>query len=388
MLAECVSIKASDIPSLKNFALKNNIALTVVGPEQPLVAGIVDEFEAAGLKIFGPSKAASQLEGSKVFAKQFMERHNIPTAGSVAFTKAEYKEAKRFARDALFPLVVKADGLAAGKGVTVCHTRLELSKAIDECLKHGVFADAGASIVIEEFMEGIEASIFVLTDGDHYIILSPAQDHKRIFDNDEGKNTGGMGAYALAPIIGEHNLGQIEKSIIIPTLKGMNSEGIPYRGCLYVGLMMTKTGAKVVEYNCRFGDPETQVILPLLEDDLAKIMLEIANGKLEHTKATLKQQYAVCVVLASGGYPDSYKAGKKISGISKAEQQPNTIVFHAGTTMERNTLVTSGGRVLGVTSLGDTLKETIEQTYQAVEMIQFDDMHFRRDIGRKGLFHI
>ncbi|MBI5216300.1 MAG: phosphoribosylamine--glycine ligase [Ignavibacteriae bacterium] len=397
--AECVPIKANDIEALKKFALEQNVDLTIVGPEQPLVDGIVDEFESAGLKIFGPSKFAAQLEGSKIFAKQFMRRHNIPTAKFETFESHQITEAKDFISNCSLPIVIKADGLAAGKGVAICLTKNEATEILHQYFEERVFADAGTRIVIEEFMEGEEASIFALTDGKNFVTLSPAQDHKRVFDNDEGKNTGGMGAYAPAPIVSAEILEHVKEAIIQPTLDGMLSEGHPYKGCLYVGLMLTNDGPKVVEYNCRLGDPETQVILPLLDEDLAELMLEVAEGKLNRTEIKLKNQSAVCVVLASGGYPDEYQTGKEIFGLELIAKSPHVIAFHAGTktqnihlpstpaagTAADKKLKTNGGRVLGVTALGDSLGDAIKQIYQAVDNIHFDGMHFRRDIGYKGL---
>ncbi len=401
-LAECIPIKANDIAGLKKFALEQNIDLTIVGPEQPLVDGIVDEFESAGLKIFGPSKFAAQLEGSKIFAKQFMKRHNIPTSKFETFEEHQFTEAKTFLSQCSLPIVIKADGLAAGKGVAICPTRDEANEIIHQYFEEKVFAEAGTRIVIEEFMEGEEASIFALTDGKNFVTLSPAQDHKRVFDNDEGKNTGGMGAYAPAPIVTSEILEQVKKGIIKPTLDGMSAEGHSYKGCLYVGLMITKEGPKVVEYNCRFGDPETQVILPLLDEDLAELMLEVADGKLNRTEIKLKNQSAVCVVLASGGYPDTYQTGKEIFGLQEVSLMHDVLTFHSGTktrnihppsmpaagTAAGKKLETAGGRVLGVTAIDTSLKKAIEHAYYAVDKIQFERKHFRRDIGQKGLQRI
>ncbi|MBI3194310.1 MAG: phosphoribosylamine--glycine ligase, partial [Ignavibacteriae bacterium] len=354
-LAECVPIKANNIEALKKFALEQKIDLTVVGPEQPLVDGIVDEFESADLKIFGPSKAAARLEGSKIFAKQFMKRHNIPTAKFETFANQQLTEAKEFLSHCSFPIVIKADGLAAGKGVAICVTQNEANEILHQYFEEKVFDDAGSRIVIEEFMEGEEASIFALTDGKIFITLSPAQDHKRVYDNDEGKNTGGMGAYAPASIVTSEILERVIKEIIKPTLDGMSTRGHPYKGCLYVGLMLTNGGPKVVEYNCRFGDPETQVILPLLDEDLAELMLEVAEGKLNRTEIKLKNQSSVCVVLASGGYPDAYQTGKEIFGLQETSNTSDVLTFQAGTKTRNEKLETAGGRVLGVTALDNTL---------------------------------
>ena len=385
-MAEIVPIKANDLNGLLKYAQEKSIDLTVVGPEQPLTDGIVDLFESEGLKIFGPSRASAELEGSKVFAKQFMQKYHIPTAEFRSFSAGERFDAERYVNEIPAPIVIKADGLAAGKGVSICDTKEQALEALDLMITQKIFGDAGSNIVIEEFLVGEEASVFALTDGKEFVVLSPAQDHKRILDGDKGKNTGGMGAYAPAPIVSDEILNKIKRDIIRPTLIGMAKEGRTYRGCLYVGLMITETGPKVIEYNCRFGDPETQVVLPLLDEYLVRIMLDIANGKLSTTKIKLMDAPAVCVVIASGGYPDSYEVEKQIFGLESVIDK-DVVVFHSGTKYNKDEIVTSGGRVLGVTAIGQglDLEGTIDKTYRAVEKITFDGAYYRSDIGKKGI---
>lgn len=388
-LAECVPIKATDLDRLLRFARDEKIDLTVVGPEQPLAEGIVDLFVREGLTIFGPTRAASELEWSKVFAKDFMARHNIPTAAYRTFDGTHLDEARRYLESTPAPVVLKADGLAAGKGVFVCRTREEALSALQHMAVERAFGSAGARVVIEECMSGEEASVFALLDGQHYIVLAPAQDHKRVFDDDLGKNTGGMGAYAPAPCITPEILRDVEARILVPTIAGMIAEGRPYNGCLYIGLMLTEGGPKVVEYNCRFGDPETQVVLPLFSGDIVAALYASATSGLSGRSgiSAAPGATAVCVVLASGGYPDHYDVGKRIEGLQDVEAMPDVIAFHAGTKREGNAVVTAGGRVLGVTAIcmsGD-LRNTIATAYRAVEKVHFDGMHFRHDIGHKAL---
>ncbi len=386
-LAELVSLKSDDIEGLFQFARKNAIDLTVVGNEVPLVLGVVDRFEQSGMTIFGPSKLAAELEGSKVYAKHFMKRYNIPTARYETFTRVQFDEAKKYILAHAVPLVVKTDGLAAGKGAVVCATTHDALAALREFFGENIFGEAGSKIVVEEFMHGEEASVFVLTDGTQYVLLQPAQDHKQILDGDKGKNTGGMGAYAPAPIVTQEILQLVEKEIIQPTLEGMRKEGRTYKGCLYVGLMMTPDGPKVVEYNCRLGDPETQVVLPLVDGDLYDILFACATGhantlSLKHHHAT-----AVCVVMASRGYPDGYETGKKIDGLEHVKADDGLVVFHAGTKKEGDSFLTAGGRVLGVTAVGydHDLAGTIRLAYSGVQKITFDGAYYRSDIGKKGL---
>jgi phosphoribosylamine--glycine ligase len=389
-LATCVPLKPTDIKGLLKFAKEKRIDLTVVGSEQPLVEGIVDAFEERGFKIFGPSKAAAQLEGSKVFSKNFMLQHHIPTAHYRSFAATAIDEAKKYINTIEPPMVVKADGLAAGKGVLICKNRQEAILALDDIIINKAFGSAGNQIVIEEFLKGEEASLFVLTDGEQFAILASAQDHKCILDGDLGKNTGGMGAYAPAPIVTNELLQRVIPAVIHPTLNGMKQEGMPYRGCLYIGLMITPDGPKVLEYNCRFGDPETQVVVPLIDGDLAEIFLAITERRLDPSKVKLHSASAVCVVMASHGYPDEYQTGKQIFGLENIKAEDGVVVFHAGTKKEGSAIVTSGGRVLGVTAIGfnNELEQTIQNAYRAVEKITFDGAYYRSDIGKKALKHL
>jgi len=386
-LAECVPIRVHEIDNLLRFARKERIDLTIVGPEQSLALGIGDAFQNKGLAIFGPSKSAAQLESSKIFAKDFMARHSIPTSRSKSFGPTEEAGARKFIESLPTPIVVKADGLAAGKGVIICATRQEAMLAVRTMTLDKAFGSAGERVVIEEFMHGEEASFFALTDGERFVSLAAAQDHKRISDGDKGKNTGGMGAYAPAPIIGKVVAERVIKEIVVPTIRGMNSEGNPFVGCLYVGLMITAEGPKVVEYNCRFGDPEAQVIIPLIDADFAQILYSAATGKLEPKNVHQHPASAVCVVMASQGYPDEYEIGKKILGLEKIRPEDGIVVFHGGTKREGNSILTSGGRVLGVTAIGydHALDETIRIAYSGVEKITFDGAYFRGDIGKKAL---
>ncbi len=385
-LAESVPIAAADIEALLHFARKQKIDLTVVGPEEPLVDGIVDEFEAQGLTIFGPTKKAAEIEGSKAFAKYLLDKYNIPTADCIIFNK--YEEAQQYLNDAAYPTVIKADGLAAGKGTFICQTHDEAESALRSIMAEKVFGHAGDKVVIEEFMSGEEASVLIITNGDHYVCLPPAQDHKAIFDNDEGPNTGGMGAYAPTPVIDPPMLARIREEILEPTIKAMALEGRPYRGVLYAGLMITADGPKVVEFNCRFGDPETQAILPLVKSDLVDMMLRVARGKKLDSEIELYDKWAMCVVLASGGYPGSFEKGKRIFGLEKNFGK-EVVIFHAGTRAEEDGLVvTDGGRVLGVTAVADDFYTVREKVYWAVGKITFDKAYYRKDIGAKALLHL
>ena len=378
--AECVeNISINDNAALVKFSQEKNIDLVVVGPEAPLVNGLADELDAAGVKVFGPKKIAAQMEGSKIFAKRLMKKYKIPTADFEVFDDAE--AAKNFVRAKGAPIVVKADGLAAGKGVIVAQTLDEALVAVDEMKTFGA---AGNKIVVEEFMDGEEASVLALTDGEKIIPLVAAQDHKRVFDGDKGLNTGGMGAYAPAPVVDEKISALVEEKILKPTIAALKAEGIVYRGCLYAGLMIVDGEPKVVEFNCRFGDPETQVVLPLMESDLLELMNECAAGDLSDKKISWSKNSAVCVILASGGYPKAYKKNLPIDGIAKAKTLGATI-FHAGTKISNGELLTNGGRVLGVTITAPTLREAVDKVYRCVEVIYFDDMHFRRDIAAKAL---
>jgi phosphoribosylamine--glycine ligase len=362
--------------------------LTVVGPEAPLAAGIVDEFNKYKLKIFGPDKSAARLEASKVFAKELMAKYKVPTAEFRIFNDAG--EAAKYIEKIGVPCVIKADGLAQGKGVVVAKTVEEAKQAVNSMMQEKIFGSAGARVIIEECLQGQEASILVLTDSREVIALASAQDHKRVFDNDQGPNTGGMGAYSPAPVVTDKLFKEVLDKVIYRTIDGLAKEGIDYRGVLYAGIMLTKDGPKTLEFNVRFGDPETQAILPRLNSDLLELMLLVSEGKLSRARQLeWAQRPCVCVVCASGGYPGEYQKGKEISGIEEAEKDKDVVVFHAGTkqaTGDRRqaTIVTSGGRVLGVTALGDTIKLAIDKVYQATGRIHFEGMHYRKDIGRRA----
>ena len=386
-VAELVPIKAHEIENLLRFAQQEHMDLTVVGPELSLSLGIVDLFEKNGLTIFGPTESAARLETSKIFAKDFMKRHAIPTSGYRSFSKSELKDARRFVDEMPLPMVVKADGLAAGKGVVVCETRRDANAALDAMMQSMAFGSAGERVVIEEFLRGDEASFFVVTDGERFVPLASAQDHKRILDGDQGKNTGGMGAYAPAPLVNAGIAKEVLRNIVEPTIRGMKAEGNPFAGCLYVGLMITANGPKVVEYNCRFGDPEAQVVIPLVDGDFAEVLYTAAQKKLNPAIVHQHVGSAVCVVMASKGYPDEYETGKKIDGLNAHATERDVVVFHAGTKREGDCVVTAGGRVLGVTSIGFDcdLGDTIRNAYAAVKKISFDGACFRGDIGKKGL---
>ena len=380
-IAECVDIKPDDIHALVSFAKTNRIDLTVVGPEAPLVAGIVDAFDEEGLKIFGPDRLAAQLEGSKVFAKEFMHRHGIPTASFMSFDSLE--DAQGFLQSTRYPLVVKADGLAAGKGVFVCYTEEEAHKALTEIQTH--MASAAKKILIEECLQGEEASILAVSDGERFVILDSSQDHKRIFDDDLGPNTGGMGAYSPAPVVNDLLMAKIESQIVGPTIRGMFSEGNPFKGVLYAGLMITDDGPMVLEYNVRFGDPEAQAVLPRMRNDIVELMLAACEQRLGRLTLEWDRRACVCVVMSSGGYPGDYEKGKEILGLESTKGAKDAVVFHAGTSKQGQKIITAGGRVLGVTALGDGIENAIKNAYQYVDQISFDRCFFRRDIGAKAL---
>ena len=382
------NLKADNLWGLKNCVQENRIDLTVVGPEAPLVAGIVNMFEAFGLKIVGPTKEAAQIEGSKAWAKRFMERHSIPTAGFMIFDSGEVERAKTFARHNL-PCVVKADGLAAGKGAIPCFTEEEAFIAIETMLVKRELGDAGDSIVIEEFLRGEEATFMVLTDGCKVISLLATQDHKPVFDGDQGPNTGGMGAYAPAPVITPELATVIMKTIVEPTLQGMREEGRAYRGILCVGLMIVSTpdGPKpmVLEFNCRFGDPELQPLALLMESDIVPFLLGIAEGELPQEKIKWLEGVAVCVVMASKGYPGTPETGKEIHGLEEVTGMKDVVVFHAGVTKENGIWKTAGGRVVGPTAVGKDFPTAISRAYETVAEITWDGEHHRTDIGQKAL---
>jgi phosphoribosylamine--glycine ligase len=393
--AECVDIKAEDIPTLLEFARKEKIDFTIVGPEAPLSAGIVDEFKNYKLKIFGPDKKAAQLEASKVFAKELMAKYKVPTADFKIFQDSA--EAKKYIDKVGAPCVVKADGLAQGKGVIVAKSVDEAKQAVTSIMEEKIFGAAGNKVIVEACLEGQEVSIIVVTDSREVIPLASSQDHKRIFDNDSGPNTGGMGAYSPAPVVTAHLFKEILDKVIYRTIDGLVKEGIEYQGVLYAGIMLAKDGPKVLEFNVRFGDPETQAILPRLQSDLLEVMLAVSQGSLNRVAKSggLKwdARACVCVVCASGGYPGKYDKGKEISGLDEAAKMKDVVVFHAGTKKDTRhktqdtSFITDGGRVLGVTGLGNTIKVAIDTTYQAVEKINFEGMHYRKDIGRKAVLN-
>ncbi|NLW60039.1 MAG: phosphoribosylamine--glycine ligase [Firmicutes bacterium] len=382
-LARCVPVAADDLEALVALAREHRIDLTVVGPEAPLAAGIVDRFQEAGLAIFGPGKAAAQLEASKVFAKQLMAKYRIPTAESRTFTTAA--EACAYIRAKGAPIVVKADGLAAGKGVVVAATVAEAEAAVQRMLVDREFGEAGSRIVIEEYLRGEEVTLLAFTDGTTVVPMVAAQDHKAAYDHDTGPNTGGMGAYSPVPLLTPERQQQIVTEILRPTIDGLRQEGIVYRGVLYVGLMITATGPKVLEYNVRFGDPECQVILPRLQSDLIPILQAINDGRLAEETITWHNNHTACVVMASGGYPGTYTTGKIITGLDQVAAMPDVYVFHAGTATHGENVVTAGGRVLAVTAWGETRAEALDKAYQAVQAIHFDGAHYRTDIGRRGI---
>ena len=384
-LAECVAIAATDVNGLVNFAKKQKIDLTLVGPEISLTLGVVDAFEKQRLRIFGPSKKAAILEGSKVFTKKFMQDHDIPTAGFSVFRKRD--RAISYVERVGAPVVIKADGLAAGKGVIVAQTANEARKAIDLIMKDKAFGDAGKQVVIEDFMSGEEASFLAFTDGKTVLPLPTSQDHKPIFDDDLGPNTGGMGAYSPAPVVTSALEKQIMNKIMIPTVKAMNKEGRPYKGVLYAGLMIKNGKARVVEFNCRFGDPEAQPLLMRLRNDLVDVVEAVLEERLHEITLDIDPRPTVCVVMASGGYPGSYEKGKVITGLTKAAKQESVVVFHAGTALQKGKTVTAGGRVLGVTALGNDLEEAINRAYETVAMIKWPGCFYRRDIGAKAAKH-
>lgn len=383
LFAENVNITGS--VDILNFCIEKNIDLIVIGPEQPLVDGLADILRENGFNVFGPSKLAAQIEGDKSFSKTLMKKYGIPTADFEIFEKSDYEIAVTYLKTKEYPIVIKAFGLAAGKGVLICESFEESKIALDECFRNNTFGEAGEKVIIEEFMVGQEASIFAVTDGNDFVILPAAQDHKRIYNGDKGKNTGGMGAYAPAPLITIEIQKEIEEKIIIPTLNAMKSENMLYNGCLYAGLMITSTGPKVVEFNCRFGDPETQAVLPLLEGDFLELLNSAAKGKIDKTSVKYNGGSSVCVVAVSKGYPGKFEKGFKIFGLDEFED--NEIkVFHAGTKDENGFIKTNGGRVLSVTSFitKNDLKEAKQKAYEGISKISFNGMFYRKDISDKA----
>ncbi len=381
-LATCVPIKAMDIEGVVAFAKENKIDLTVVAPDDPLVAGMVDALEAEGLRAFGPSKAAAIIEGSKVYSKELMEKYNIPTAKCEIFADAE-STLQYIRSQNSYPAVIKAEGLALGKGVIIAQNYEEAEKAVNDIMVNKIFGDSGNRVVIEEFLTGPEVSVLAFTDGKTIVPMVSAQDHKRAFDNDMGPNTGGMGTFSPSRMYTPEIADRCMKEIFLPTIEGLNKEGRTFKGTIFFGLMLTQNGPKVIEYNARFGDPETQVVLSRLESDLFDIMYAVSEGRLDEVEVKFSDNAAVCVVAASGGYPVSYKSGYEITGIDEAEKAGNITVFHAGTKKEDGVFKTAGGRVLGVTAVSDNLDTAIRDAYAAVEKIHFTDIHFRKDIGVK-----
>ena len=381
-MGEMIDISVMDNDAILRFAKEKEIGLVVVGPEVPLMNGLVDDLEKAGIRAFGPRANAAEIEGSKSFAKDLMKKYGIPTARYEVFTEAE--PARAYIRREGAPIVVKADGLAAGKGVIVAMTEQEALDAVDAIMEENSFGDAGARVVIEEFMQGEEASLLAFTDGKVIRPMISAQDHKRAFDGDKGPNTGGMGTYAPAPVMTTEMTERAVEEILKPTIAAMAKEGRPYTGCLYLGLMITSEGPKVVEFNARFGDPETQVVLPLLDGDLVEIMCACADGTLADVPIHWKDGAAVCVVLAAGGYPASYEKGHEITGIADAEAM-GALVFHAGTAKKDDALVTNGGRVLGVVGMGADIASAVKAAYNAVDRISFQDAYHRKDIAHRAL---
>lgn len=382
-LAECTDISASEVRRLADFAAKTGIDLTVVGPELPLTLGIVDEFESRGLRIFGANQQAAFLEGSKVFAKRLMKKHKIPTGFFQTFYRLD--DARRYIQDVGAPIVVKADGLASGKGAIVCQTVKEALDAVKRMMEDRVFGDAGEKVVVEEFLTGEEASFLAFTDGETVLPMASSQDHKPVFDDDKGPNTGGMGAYSPAPVVSEEVHRKIIDQIMIPTVRAMVAEGRPCRGVLYAGLMIKDGEPKVLEFNVRFGDPEAQPLLMRMESDLFPVLQAVVDRRLHDVEIRWRPEPAVCVVMASGGYPGAHDKGKAISGLRAAARIKDVMVFHAGTTVAGEKIVTDAGRVLGVTALGSDVPDAIARAYRAVEKIHWEGVHYRTDIGRKAL---
>jgi phosphoribosylamine---glycine ligase len=381
--AENVPIDATDAPRLIAFALERGVEFTVIGPELPLAQGMVDAFQAAGLKAFGPTQRAAQLEASKAFAKALMQKYGIPTAPFHTFV--DPAAAERYIDRHEVPVVVKADGLAAGKGAVVCRSRDEARQTVDRMMRARVFGEAGGCVVIEDFLRGPEVSFFVLTDGTTLLPLPPCQDYKAAYDDDEGANTGGMGAYSPVPLVDAALYERIMEEIMRPVVRAMAAEARPFQGVLYAGLIVVDTQPYVLEFNARFGDPEAQVLLTRLDDDLLPLLQATTDGSLDRQTCTWRDDAAVCVVMAAHGYPEAYERGKGVSGIERAAHMPNVAVFHAGTARQHGQLVTNGGRVLGVTARAGDLRRAMESAYAAVQAISWDGVHYRTDIGRRAL---
>ncbi len=383
--AECVPIKATDVQAMVEWAVQNTIDYVVVAPDDPLALGMVDALAEKGIPAFGPNKAAARIEASKVFSKNLMKKYGIPTARYETFSDAESARAYIRTQDK-YPVVVKADGLALGKGVLICKDEAAAMAAVKSMMEDGAFGTSGSRVVVEEFLTGPEVSVLSFTDGQTVVPMVSSMDHKRALDGDEGLNTGGMGTIAPNPYYTPEIAQVCMRTIFLPTIEAMRSEGCPFQGCLYFGLMLTPDGPKVIEYNCRFGDPETQVVLPLLEGDLLEIMQATTNGTLAGVPVKWKDAYAACVVLASGGYPQTYESGKRITGLVDGQLPGGeATVFHAGTRLEGGELVTAGGRVLGVTAVAETLLAAVKDAYAAADHIHFEGMHKRSDIGARAL---
>jgi len=380
-LAECVNIADSNIPAILDLVRREKIDLTVVGPEIPLVAGLVDALEKEGYPVFGPRQRAAEIEGSKVLAKEIMQKYGLPTARYAAFDSAQ--RAKDYIKQLGGPCVIKADGLAAGKGVVVAEDEPTALAAVNDMMENQIFGAAGQRIVVEEFLRGEEVSMLAFTDGEHVVPMLAAQDHKQVYDNDLGPNTGGMGAYVPAPVLTPELRQQVLETIMIPAVRGMAAEDRPYRGVLYAGLMMTDKGPQVLEFNARFGDPETQPLLMMMESDLVDVMEALIAGELNKVDLRWHAGASVCVVLASGGYPGSYGKGEVITGL--ADLPENVVAFHAGTALKNGQVVTAGGRVLGITARAGGISEAIELAYRGVSQVKFNGMHYRKDIGKKAI---
>ncbi|RJQ31768.1 MAG: phosphoribosylamine--glycine ligase [Actinobacteria bacterium] len=382
-LAKNMAIGSEEINNIVSFAKNNRIDLAVIGPEAPLVLGLSDALQEKGVKVFGPNKLAAQMEGSKSFAKGIMFKYGVPTGAADTFES--YEQALHYVKEQAFPLVIKADGLAAGKGVVIVNTITEAEEILSDCFLDQKFGPAGNKVLIEEFLSGPEVSLLCFVDGKNYLPMTPAQDHKAIYDGDKGPNTGGMGCYSPVPLLADSVYQEIIETVVEPTIWGLQGEEIDYQGVLYFGIMLTENGPKVLEFNARFGDPETQVVLPRLNTDIVELMLATANRELGAASIGWKKEVCISVVLASGGYPGDYKTGIEISGTSEASKQENVLVFHAGTKLEAGKVLTAGGRVLNVTALADDFTKAREKAYQAIKLINFDGMYYRQDIGQRAV---
>lgn len=380
-VADCVPIGVADIIELADFAEKLKIDLTIVGPELPLTLGVVDEFQKRGLPIFGPTRLAAELEGSKIFSKEFMRKYKIPTAEAISCSSID--EAKDALKKMKYPAVLKAEGLAAGKGVVIAHDKAEAEQYLHVVFEEKKFGTAASRILVEEFLQGEEVSFMVLTDGKSFVPLAPAKDYKKAFDNDEGPNTGGMGAHSPAVVLNSETAAEIVKKVMIPTIQGMEEEGRPYQGVIYAGLMLTRKGPKVLEYNCRFGDPETQVQMMRLEDDLAEVLLKVVNGDLGDIKLTWKKEAAACVVVAVDGYPNEFPKGQEV--VIDPIKDPSVVVFHGGTVRKGGKLVNMAGRVANVCARAATLTDALAKAYEAAAKVRFQGARYRRDIGYRAL---